>query len=357
MSAKVDTFLELAVNQGGSDLHLVSGEPPRIRLNGILHEVRFRALSVEDLQRILDEFMHERQLDRLRRDLAVDFAYEVPELGRFRVNVHYHARGIAAALRLIPSKVPTLDELGLPVAIGTTATQPRGLTLVTGPTGSGKSTTLAAVIDHINANRKGHIITIEDPIEYVHEFKQSIVTQREVGYHSPSFAEALRNAIREDPDVILVGELRDLETISLALTAAETGTQVLGTLHTGSAARTIDRIINVFPAARQDQIRAMLADSLQMVVSQRLIPTPEGDGRRAAAEVLINTFAVASMIRTGNSHKIDSAIQSGAQAGMQSLDSSLKELLRKDLISGDEAYAYAADKSAFERYVTRREAA
>lgn len=357
MSAKVNTFLELAVNQGGSDLHLVSGEPPRIRLNGVLHEVRFRALSVEDLQRLLDEFMHERQLERLREDRAVDFAYEVEGLGRFRVNVHYHARGLAAALRLIKSQVPSMDDLALPVAIKTTATQPRGLTLVTGPTGSGKSTTLAAVIDHINANRKGHIITIEDPIEYVHGFKQCVVTQREVGYHSPTFAEALRNAIREDPDVILVGELRDLETISLALTAAETGTQVLGTLHTGSAARTIDRIINVFPAARQDQIRAMLADSLQMIVSQRLLPTPEGDARHAATEVLINTFAVASMIRTGNSHKIDSAIQAGAQAGMQSLDSSLKSLLDKGLISGEQAHAYAIDKAAFERHVARREAA
>jgi twitching motility protein PilT len=357
MSAKVNTFLELAVNQGGSDLHLVSGEPPRIRINGVLHEVRFRALSAEDLQRLLDEFMHERQLERLREDRAVDFAYDVESLGRFRVNVHYHARGLAAALRLIKSDVPTMDALGLPVAIKTTASQPRGLTLVTGPTGSGKSTTLAAIIDHINANRKGHIITIEDPIEYVHGFKQCIVTQREVGYHSPTFSEALRNAIREDPDVILVGELRDLETIALALTAAETGAQVLGTLHTGSAARTIDRIINVFPAARQDQIRVMLADSLQMVVSQRLLPTPEGDGRHAAIEVLINTFAVASMIRTGNSHKIDSAIQSGAQAGMQSLDSSLKNLLDQGLISGEQAHAYASDKAAFERHIARREAA
>jgi twitching motility protein PilT len=357
MTAKVNTFLELAVNQGGSDLHLVSGEPPRIRINGVLHEVRFRKLSIEDLQRILDEFMHERQLERLREDLAVDFGYEVPNLGRFRVNVLYHARGLAAALRLIPATLLSLDDLGLPVSVKTIAQQPRGLTLVTGPTGSGKSTTLAAIIDHINATRKGHIITIEDPIEYVHEFKQCVITQREIGYHSPSFSEALRNAIREDPDVVLVGELRDLETISLALTAAETGTQVLGTLHTGGAARTIDRILNVFPAARQDQIRAMLADSLQMIVSQRLVPTPEGDGRKAAAEVLINTFAVASMIRTGNSHKIDSAIQAGAQAGMQSLDSSLKDLVRRELISGEQAYAYAVEKSAFERYIIRREAA
>jgi twitching motility protein PilT len=357
MSAKVNTFLELAVNQGGSDLHLVSGEPPRIRINGVLHEVRFRDLSVEDLQRLLDEFMHERQLERLREDLAVDFAYEVEDLGRFRVNVHYHARGLAAALRLIKSEVPSMDDLGLPVSIKTTATQPRGLTLVTGPTGSGKSTTLAAIIDHINANRKGHIITIEDPIEYVHGFKQCIITQREVGYHSPTFAEALRNAIREDPDVILVGELRDLETISLALTAAETGAQVLGTLHTSSAARTIDRIINVFPAARQDQIRAMMADSLQMIVSQRLLPTPEGDSRHPAIEVMINTFAVASMIRTGNSHKIDSAIQSGAQSGMQSLDSSLKNLLDQKLISGEQAHAFASDKTAFERLIARQMAA
>jgi twitching motility protein PilT len=235
--------------------------------------------------------------------------------------------------------------------------QPRGLTLVTGPTGAGKTTTLAAIVDHINTTRRGHIITIEDPIEYVHGFKSSIVTQREVGFHAPSFSEALRAAVREDPDVILVGELRDLETMSLALTAAETGTQVLATLHTGGAARSIDRVVNVFPARRQDQIRMMLADSLRMIVSQRLVRTTEGNSRLAVAEVMINTFAVAAMIRTGKTHNLDSAIQSGSQAGMQSLDSALKDLAQREVISGDEAYANAVDKSAFERFVVRREAA
>jgi twitching motility protein PilT len=216
---------------------------------------------------------------------------------------------------------------------------------------------LAAILDHINASRRGHIITIEDPIEYIHEVNKCVITQREIGFHSPSFSEALRNAIRADPDVILVGELRDLETISLALTAAETGTQVLATLHTSGASRSIDRIVNVFPARRQEQIRAMLADSLRMIVSQRLVRTVDENHRLAAAEVLLNTFAVASMIRSGNTHKIDSAIQAGAQAGMQSLDGALKDLLQKERITGEEAYAHAVDKSAFERYVARREAA
>jgi twitching motility protein PilT len=357
MDARINTFLELAVKQGGSDLHLVSGEAPRIRLNGVLHEVRFRELSVEDLSRILDEFMTDQQRESLQKNLSVDFAYEAPELGRFRVNAHYHANGIAAVLRTISSDIPSIDELSLPASIKFIASQPRGLTLVTGPTGSGKSTTLAAILRHINTTRRGHIITIEDPIEYVHHANKCVVTQREVGLHAPSFAEALRNAIREDPDVIMVGELRDLETIGLALTAAETGAQVLGTLHTSGASRSIERIINVFPAGRQDQIRAMLADSLRMIVSQRLVRTVEGDGRLAAAEVLINTFAVGSMIRSKNSYKIDSAIQAGGKAGMQSLDAALKDLVTRQVIGGEEAYAYAADKAAFERFVVRDRAA
>ena len=357
METRVDTFLELAVNQGGSDLHLITGQAPRIRINGTLHAIRFRQLSNEDLKRILSEFMTEEHRKTLEQRLAVDFAYETPSLGRFRVNVYHHSQGLAAALRVIPSKVPDLDELGLPSSVSLGVSQTSGLTLVTGPTGSGKSTTLAALIDAINATRKGHIITIEDPIEFVHPFKQCTVTQREIGFHSPSFSEALRDAVREDPDLILVGEMRDLETISLALTAAETGTQVLGTLHTSGASRSIDRIVNVFPARRQDQVRAMLAESLRMIVSQKLVPTTEGTKRVPVSEVLINTNAAASMIRSGNTHKLESVIQSGAGVGMKSLDASLKELLQRGVITGEEAHAHAIDKNQFERFVVDREAA
>ena len=357
MSTRLHTFLELAVKQGGSDLHLVTGQLPCIRIAGVLHRVRFRELSLEDVEQILLEFMNEHQIAELNEKCAVDFAYEQPELGRFRVNVYRHVRGLAAALRVISPKVPTLEDLGLPAVIEQQAMQRKGLTLVTGPTGSGKSTTLAAIVDLLNANRRGHIITIEDPIEFVHPVKMGVVTQREVGTHAPSFAEALRNAVREDPDVILVGELRDLESIGLALTAAETGIQVLATLHTASACKTIDRIVNVFPGRRQDQIRAMLAESLRMVVSQRLVKASEGNKRFAVAEILINIHAAASMIRAGNSHKLESVIQAGGGLGMQSFDAVLKDLLRKKLIDPEEAHANAIDRAQFESGMPARNAA
>jgi twitching motility protein PilT len=341
VSTRIHTFLELAVNQGGS----------------VLHRVRFRELSLEDVEQILLEFMNERQIADLNEKFAVDFAYESPELGRFRVNVYRHARGLAAALRVISTNVPTLESLGMPSVIATQTAQPKGLILVTGPTGSGKSTTLAAMIDLLNTTRRGHIITIEDPIEYVHPVKQCVITQREVGSHAPTFAEALRNAVREDPDVILVGELRDLESISLALTAAETGVQVLATLHTASACKTIDRVINVFPARRQDQMRAMLAESLRMIVSQRLVRASEGGKRFAVAEILVNTHAAASMIRTGNSHKLESVIQAGGSLGMQAFDTVLKDLVRRKLIDAEEAHTHALDRSQFEGAVPMRDAA
>jgi twitching motility protein PilT len=354
---RIDSFLELAVKQGGSDLHMVSGEPPRIRINGILHKVRFRDLSEEDLERILEEFLGPEILDELTRKLNVGFAYETPELGRFRANICKHRGGIAASFRVIPSEIPSLDSLGLPGAVKFAISQPKGLSLVTGPTGSGKSTTLAALVDHLNSARRGHIITIEDPIEFVHRFKSCVVTQREIGLHSPSFSEALRNAMREDPDVILLGELRDLESISLALTAAETGIQVLGTLHTNGAPRTVDRIVNVFPARRQDQIRTMLADSLRMIISQQLVRNTEGSGRVLAAEVLLNTHAAAAMIRGGQAHKLHSVIQAGGKLGMQSLDAVLKDLVRREVISPEEAYEHAIERSAFESQLARRDAA
>ena len=330
---------------------------PCIRIGGVLHRVRFRELSLEDVEAILLEFMNERQIAELNEKWAVDFAYEAPGIGRFRANVYRHARGLAAALRIISPTVPTLRELGLPTVIREQALQPKGLILVTGPTGSGKSTTLAAIVDLLNETRRGHIITIEDPIEYVHPVKSCVVTQREVGTHAPTFAEALRHAVREDPDVILVGELRDLDSISLALTAAETGIQVLATLHTASACKTIDRVINVFPARRQDQIRAMLAESLRMVVSQRLLRAAEGAGRIAAAEILVNTHAAASMIRAGNSHKLESVIQAGGNLGMQEMDATIRDLLRRKLIDPDEARAGGLDRAPGEPGPSLRDAA
>jgi len=350
---RIDSFLELVVNQGGSDLHMLSGDMPRIRIDGNLQHVRFRELSTGDVEDMLGEIMTDRAKQTLAEKSAVDFAYQSEKVGRFRVNMYRHVRGLAAAMRVIPSKTPALADLGLPDVIRTTIEVPKGLTLVTGPTGSGKSTTLAAVIDHINQSRRGHIITIEDPIEFIHDFKKCLVTQREVGTHAPSFAEALRSAIREDPDVILVGEMRDLETISLALTAAETGTQVLATLHTNGAVRSVDRMVNVFPARRQDQVRTMIAETLRMVVSQQLLRRADGHGRVVAAEVMINNHAIASMIRAGNSHKLTNAIQAGGRAGMQSLDAVLNDYLKQELISGEEAYEHAIDRTGFERYLSQ----
>ncbi len=355
--SRIDAFLELGVKQGGSDIHLVSGQPPRIRIHGAVEPVRFRELSVEDVNRMLGELLTDALRAELEERRSVDFAYPVEGIGRFRVNVFHHTRGLGAVFRVIPEEVTPLEELGLPDSVTALATRGKGLTLVTGPTGSGKSTTLAAIVDRINRTRRGHIITIEDPIEFVHPFKKCVVTQREIGSHAPSFAEALRNAVREDPDVILVGEVRDLETISLALTAAETGIQVLATLHTSGAVRTIDRIINVFPARRQDQVRAMLAESLRLIVSQQLVRTADGQGRILAAEVMVNTPAIASMIRSGKAHQLASAIQTGGSAGMQSLDSQLRRLVEGGAISGEEAWRHALDKAPFDTYAARREVA
>ena len=354
---RIDAFLELAVNQGGSDFHMVSGQPPRIRLNGELQVVRFRQLTTQDVHDFLFEFMPAEHRQTLAERHSVDFAYECETAGRFRVNVYHHAGGIAACLRVIPTKIPNLDDLGLPDAVQHQLAVGKGLILVTGPTGSGKSTTLAGMVDHINRKRRGHIITVEDPIEFVHEYQQSVVTQREIGSHAPTFAEALRSAVREDPDVILVGEMRDLETISLALTAAETGIQVLGTLHTNGAVRCVDRIVNVFPPRRQDQVRTMLADSLRCVVAQQLVRKADHSGRLCAAEVLVNTFAVSSMIRQGNTHKLGSAMHAGSRVGMQCLDNVLMDMLRKELITGEEAYEHAIDRTTFERHVAGDQAA
>jgi twitching motility protein PilT len=349
---RIDAFLELAVHQGGSDLHLVSGQPPRIRMAGELEVVRFRELSIADVTDFLTEFMTPEQRQVLNERSSVDIAYESEAAGRFRVNVYQHVGGLGAAFRIVPNDPPPLEQLGLPAAIQQALSVGKGLILVTGPTGSGKSTTLAAMVDWVNRNRKGHIITIEDPIEFVHSYRQCVVTQREIGTHAPSFAEALRSAVREDPDLILVGEMRDLETISLALTAAETGIMVLGTLHTNGAVRSVDRIVNVFPPRRQAQVRTMLADSLRLVVSQQLVRKLDHSGRLAAADVMISTHAVSAMIRAGNTHKIHSAIQAGGRIGMQSLDAVLQDMVRREIISGEEAYEVALDRAIFERFVS-----
>jgi twitching motility protein PilT len=354
---RIDSFLQLLVGQGGSDLHMVSGDVPRVRLNGVLERVRFRELSESDVQAMFDEILTDDQRDRITRESALDFAYQSEVAGRFRVNLYHHARGIAAALRFIPSEIPTLDGLHLPSAIRSTVELSTGLTLVTGPTGSGKSTTLAAIIDHLNTTRSGHIITIEDPIEFVHSCKRSLITQRELGAHTVSFSEALRTAVREDPDVILVGEMRDPETVSLALTAAETGTQVLGTLHTNGAVRSVERIVNMFPPRRHGQVRTVLAETLRLVVSQQLVRKADGSGRLAAIEVMINNHAIGAMVRSGNSHKITSAIQAAGRVGMQGLDASLSQLVKDGTITGEEAYEHAVDRTAFEYSLARDDAA
>jgi len=354
---RIDTFLEIVVNQKGSDLHMVSGQVPRIRINGNLQPVRFRELSTADVEDMLSEIMSRELQEQLAQRSTVDLAYQSEGLGRFRVNVYKHAFGLAAAMRVVPSTVPDIESLGLPTTLKGIIEVPKGLTLVTGPTGSGKSTTLAAMINHLNEIRRGHIITIEDPIEFIHDFKKSLVTQREIGSHSPNFAEALRSAVREDPDVILVGEMRDVETIGLALTAAETGIQVFATLHTNGAVRSIDRIVNVFPPRRQDQVRTILADALRMVVSQQLVRRADGSGRIVAAEIMIANHAIGSMIRNNHSHKLTNAIQVGARQGMQSLDAVLNELVKKELITGEEAYEHAIERTIFERYLIEDSAA
>jgi len=354
---RIDSFLELAIRQGGSDLHLVSGQQPRIRVAGDLQPVAFRELSQQDIDGFLSELMEPAVQRQFEERLAVDFAYVSETAGRFRANVYRHAQGVAAVLHTIPSEPPALESVGLPAVVQQVLSIGKGLVLVTGPTGSGKSTTLAGMVDHLNRTRRGHIVTLEDPIEFLHPYRQCVVTQREIGRHAPSFAVALQHALREDPDAVLVGDMRDLETINLALTAAETGVLVLGTLHTSGAVRTVNRIINVFPAQRQEQVRTMLADSLRMVVSQHLVRRLDGAGRVVAAEVMVSTTAVSAMIRQGNTHKLQSVLQSGHRLGMQTLDSVLLDLVRREVISVEDACERALDRSQFDRHANREDAA
>jgi twitching motility protein PilT len=346
----IQDFLRSMHLRKGSDLHLVAGDPPRMRVHGELITLANQRLDNEELQASLLGIMTPMAIEQFSKRDSADFAYFIPEIARFRVNVFRHLNGIGAVFRGIPSKALTLEELNMPKALYTLSRQNQGLILVTGKTGSGKSTTLAAVVDAINNRVRGHILTIEDPIEFVHDRKSCLMSQREVGVHSPTFAAALHSALREDPDAILVGELRDLETMSIAMTAAEMGVLVMGTLHTNGAAPTIDRVVNIFPADKQDHVRNMLSTSLRGIVSQQLLRTKDGSGRVAALEVLINTPAVANLIRQGKIEQLENVIQSSAAEGMFTMDSSIKKLLDEGKITGEEAYLNAFDKSKFESF-------
>jgi twitching motility protein PilT len=345
--AKIDALFKIMRDKGGSDLHLSPGCPPLVRISGNLVPAASQQLNHDQYKALLYEVMTEAQRTTFEEHSDLDFAYEVADLGaRFRANIFCGRLGISAVFRIIPARILTAAELGLSPTVLLFTEYSKGLVLVTGPTGSGKSTTLAAMIDHVNRTRAEHILTIEDPIEFVHASHKSLVNQREVGRHTRSFATALRAALREDPDIILVGEMRDLETIELAITAAETGHLVFGTLHTSSAAKTVDRIINVFPTNQQEQIRAMLSESLKGVIAQQLVPTL--DGRRAAAlEILLVNAAVSNLIREGKTFQIPSVIQTGRGNGMQLMDQALQELLKEGRISSEAAFRFALNKSLF----------
>ena len=340
-------LLAFSVKNKASDLHLSAGLPPMIRVHGDVRRINVPPLEHKDVHGMVYDIMSDSQRKVYEETLECDFSFEIPNLARFRVNAFNQQRGAGAVFRTIPSKVLTLEDLNAPKIFVDISNQPRGLVLVTGPTGSGKSTTLAAMLNHVNENEYGHILTVEDPIEFVHESKKCLVNQREVGPHTLSFSNALRSALREDPDIILVGEMRDLETIRLAMTAAETGHLVFGTLHTSSAAKTVDRIIDVFPAAEKEMIRAMLSESLRAVISQTLCKTKDGSGRIAAHEIMIGTPAIRNLIREAKVAQMYSAIQTGSAIGMQTLDQNLTDLVKRNLISIPEARAKAANKDSF----------
>jgi len=346
MAVDIAQLLAFSVKNNASDLHLSAGLPPMIRVDGDVKRINMPSLSHKDVHSMIYDIMNDKQRKDFEEMLETDFSFEIPKLARFRVNAFNQARGAGAVFRTIPSEVLTLEDLNAPPIFRDISMHPRGIVLVTGPTGSGKSTTLAAMINYINENKPDHILTIEDPIEFVHESQRSLINQREVHRDTLGFAEALRSALREDPDVVLVGELRDLETIRLALTAAETGHLVFGTLHTSSAAKTIDRVVDVFPAAEKDMVRSMLSESLRAVISQTLLKR-NGGGRIAAHEIMIGTPAIRNLIREGKIAQMYSAIQTGQSVGMQTLDQNLQDLLSKGVINKEEARFRAANKEDF----------
>jgi len=345
----IKALLTDAYNQKASDIHLVSGEPPVFRVNGEIMRQHNNVLNAEEIHEMVISVMAEDQITKFSDEFEIDFAIEIEGVSRFRVNAYKNSRGYGAVFRIIPSEILSFEALGLPEQLKKITKLNSGLVLVTGPTGSGKSTTLAAILDVINREKRHHIITIEDPVEFVHKSKRSLVHHREVGTHTHSFADALKSALREDPDIILVGEMRDLETIALALTAAETGALVFGTLHTSSAAKTANRIIDVFPAEEQSQIRSMFADSMKAIVSQTLLRRDDKKGRVAAVEILFNNVAIKNMIRENNIHQINSALETMSSEGMQSLDNHLYKLYKSGVISKENALKYVSDPDVLEK--------
>ena len=352
-TARLDRFLRLMNDRGASDLHLSVGRPPIFRLSGRMDPIRYRVLTDVDFTELVSPAAPSHLWEAYVRDGDVDFAYEVPDVARFRVNLFRQHRGMAAVFRIIPTKLMTIDQLGLPPAVRKLTSLNGGLVLVTGPTGSGKSTTLSAIINEMNERRPMHFVTIEDPIEFVHPNKMALVSQREIGPHSHSFAAALRSAVREDPDVILVGEMRDLETIEMALNAAETGLLVFGTLHTNSAAKTIDRIINVFPVERQDGVRGILSSVVKGVLAQQLLRR-KGGGRCAAIEIMFGSSALSSLIREGKTHQITGLISQGKSQGMIAMDDSLRKLVERDSIEPHAALEKALDKDEMRKWLKAR---